>query len=210
MLILKENRMTNKFIIGIVFLITFWSNIVSAQNGVYADIDKANHGTGDLRGISVSIGYEKFFKKKLAWFSEFGTDITDREDPLNYTLNNRDINGSLRYTTAGVQLNGGIAAFPLKNKNEVKISLGGIFRYQSSSLPYSHETVYPPLLNYPYPLNGFQQEDNMRTFTLGGKLRFGYAYHFQIGFVLGVNGYIQTDTNGDSIYGYGLTIGKRF
>lgn len=176
------------------------------------DINNNMHGTGDMNGVYVNTQYSKMFSKKFDWFGEMGFSVND----LTYIdyfpgLENNDLRYEQRYVTAGLQFGGGISYRPLSKNSEVNIQLGPVVRYQSSSYPVSASTFSPTMTKLPIVVEHVNHgNEPLRTIALGGKLRLGYIYTFKKGFLIGANAHFQNDTNGDTMYSYGLTVGKRF
>ncbi len=176
------------------------------------DFDRSRHGTGDMNGIIVNLQYSKRFARRFDWYGDLGFSIHDLVR-LNDNPNNPAKNEiyERRYVTAGLQLGGGIAFRPITGKNEFSIQLGPLVRYQSSSLPVSSGILYPEFTKLPFMVEQVQHMDEpFRTFNVGARLRLAYYYTFSRNIIIGANANLQTDTYGDVIHGYGLSVGKRF
>jgi hypothetical protein len=89
----------------------------------------------------------KYFKDRLSWNSGFAGIIHDASFPLFFNdMNGNPIDGFVRYTTAGVQINGHIGYNFLNDHiHELKLKFGVFFRYQSSSLYDDLSVFYPPI-----------------------------------------------------------------
>lgn len=176
------------------------------------DFDRSRHGTGDMNGVFVNLQYIKSFAKRFDWYGDLGFSIHDLAHSNNNPNNpaKKEIYEQ-RYVTAGLQLGGGIAFKPLIGKNEFSVQLGPLLRYQSSSLPVSAGILYPETTKLPFMVEQVQHmNEPFRTFNVGARLRFAYYYTFSRNILLGANANLQTDTYGDVIHGYGISVGKRF
>ncbi|MFV0604631.1 MAG: hypothetical protein ACK5NK_02205 [Niabella sp.] len=200
----------HKIALSLFFIILF--QVIYAQKStIYSNVNRSAHGSGDMTGIAFDIGYKEKLREKINWYGEIGASSHDVSFYESYIDNNSDlIDASLRFVTSGMQLSGGFSCNPIQIPNDLNLQIGVVLRYQTSSLPSSVATYYPIVTNLPFPAHAFEQYEPMRTFAVGGKIAVGYSYTFKNNFFAGINGTYQTDTNGDSIYGYGLTIGKRF
>lgn len=210
----NDDRITypRHLMLFLAFTVTCSSFAQKGSRFFVLDINRSVHGSGDLPGILTDVRYVNTKGKKTAWYGELGGTVNNGRDYFFY----KDDSGnpkstSIRYVTAGIQLGAGFRYSPLKSSNEISIQAGPIVRYQSSSLPFLVSTYYPPFVNTTFPVHSFDQgEDKMETIALGAKLRIAYSYTFKKGFLAGINGNYQTDTNADAIYSYGITVGKAF
>lgn len=145
----------------------------------------------------------------MAWYAEFATGINNRATKLSYQVNGQTIDGSLRFITAGFQLGGGLGYNPVFKNNELLLRLGPIFRYQSTNVG-GYSIYYPAATQFAFPLVAYDHHRPQKTYSFGGKLSAIYLRSFKKGILAGVNGFYQTDTNSDAVYGYGVTVGKKF
>lgn len=177
------------------------------------NIGKSRHGSGDIPGVMVGIEYEKHFLRKLSLSSEIGFTIHDGSDLLLVTQTNGQVlDLSNRYTTAGIQLNEkfGYNFFKTK-KYDFGIRLGGLFRYQSSSLEDASTTYSPYLTGLPYPITVNEHTSPQRTYSVGVISQLFASYTINQKIILGVTTGLQLDTNGDTIFPQlSFTIGRRF
>lgn len=173
---------------------------------------RSTHGTGDLRGLIFISEYSKYFTKKLSWTAALGGTIHDGSLPLFFNdPGSQSIDGSIRYTTAGVQTAGYLGySFIRTNRHEVQVRAGALLRYQSSSYYNEVSVLYPLATGLAIPVNYFVNTTPQRTFAFGGSSELLYSYTFKKEISLGVLAGLQTDTNGDTITQTALTIGKRF
>ncbi len=170
------------------------------------------NGTGDINGFGFSVGYEKYFKKKVNWSASIGSTIHDGQFPIlyEYPEGNR-VDGSIRYTTAGFQ---GIYAlgynFLKSNTNEFTIELGALLRYQSTSYYDNVVVLYPALTNLPYPVVLFRNRAPQKTFAVGAAPQISYNYSLSKKIRIGIAVSYQFDTNGDNIAQISLLVGRKF
>ena len=112
---------------------------------------------------------------------------------------------------AGLQIAGHIGYSIVRNiRNELQVKLGGLFRYQSSSLPYSITILYPAITNLDFPVIVFDNVGPLRTFVPGASIQIRYNYTFNNKLTLGILGGFQADTEGDNISQISITAGFRF
>jgi hypothetical protein len=170
------------------------------------------HGSGDTRGLNFSVEYSKYFKKRLNWSASIGGTIHDGVFPVLYEYPTGVQNdGSIRYTTAGLQVLTHLGYNFIKSrKNELLFRLGSVLRYQSSSYWDVVTVLYPPLTGLPYPVVVFENSTPQRTIAIGGTTQLKYSYTTKRNISIGILGGFQFDTNGDNISHLSLTIGKRF
>jgi hypothetical protein len=136
----------------------------------------SKHGSGDLRGFYYGFNYSNYFKQKISWQISVEGDLYDGSLPLYFEMpvGNR-VDGSYRYSIAGVQLGYNLRYSFLKNKNhEALISAGAIIRYQSSSASDAINVLYPILTNLPIPVIYFQNETRQRTIAIGAYPKIEY------------------------------------
>lgn len=204
-----------RLIIMILMFIPVYSYAQDKPNSDYSlsmSISRTFEGSGDLNGISYNSYMKKHINQNLDWFIAIGGTIADGEHPLKYKPDGSGpyLDGSIRYTTAGLQLSGGVNLNLISNtKSELFIGAGPLLRYQTSSNA-GADISYPETTGLPYPVVRFQHSEPARTFSPGGIVNVGYNYTFNKGIFIGVLGSFQTDTNGDTISQMGVNFGKRF
>ena len=170
------------------------------------------HGTGDMVGLTFHTEYAEYFKKRFCWTIGLGGTIHDGSFPVFFNdPSGNQIDGSIRYTTAGVQTTSFLGYDLITtSEHEFQIRLGALLRYQSSSISDEMSVYYPLATGLPIPVNAFVNHTPQKTFALGGSTQILYNYTINqkvsIGFLTG----FQIDTNGDTISQISLTIGKRF
>lgn len=175
-------------------------------------VGASTNGTGDMKGVSFATKYGETFKKRLSWTVEIGGTVHDGAYPLFFTdPSGNSIDGSIRYATAGIQVIGDIGYSIIKSgKQEFKVVLGPLLRYQSSSYYDILDISYPAGTGLPEPVITFQNLTPQRTFAVGGSGQFQYNYIVSTKLTIGIVAGLQTDTNGDIITQLGLAVGRRF
>jgi hypothetical protein len=173
---------------------------------------RSSHSTGDIQGISVATEYENYFRKHFSWTIALGGTIHDGFEPLYYEdSRGRPIDGSFRYTTAGLQISSHFGYnFIRTTKHEFQFRAGGLLRYQSSSYFDDLQINYPIGTGYPVPIIIIENKTPQKTYAAGGSCQLLYNYTFNNNLSVGLLGGFQLDTNGDNISQLSLTIGKRF
>ena len=201
-----------KYLLLIAILIS--SQICHAQNEqIQVIFGRGVHGTGDMSGFGLSVGYSKNFKKRLSWTASIGTTIHDiLVYRINYEYPVRVWNdGSLKSTTAGLQGMFSIGYSFLKSyKNEICFKIGGLVRYESSSYYDRVQLLYPGITGLPYPVILIKNTSSQKTLSLGIMPELLYNYSLSKKINIGLVGAYQFDTNGDNIYQLSLSIGRRF
>lgn len=199
---------------NLVFLLLLFLFQISYGQGepikfIELDVARSIHGSGDLRGINFSSNYV-FQKNRFSQLVFIKGTIHDGEDTQIFELPGGRINdGSIRYTTAGVQVGYGIRyGFIKLKKHDTEIGVNGFGRYQSSSLYDVLTTYFAPLSDLPFPVAVFEHFESARTYAVG--LNLILSHRFQITETVGIKAFgdFQYDTNGDTIRGYGLGISK--
>lgn len=178
-----------------------------------ANIGAGKHGTGDLYGLMVGFEYEKQFRPKLSWSTEFAMTIHDGEELLLVKLDNlpqEDM--SYRFTTAGMQFAGKVGFHAVRTKNaDIGIKLGVAARYQSTSLADDRVLLFPALTGYPFPLRILRNTEPQRTIAAVALTQLFARHTFGKDIVVGALTGLQLDTNGDVLFPqFSLSIGKRF
>ncbi|HEX7847439.1 MAG TPA: hypothetical protein VF476_16675 [Chitinophagaceae bacterium] len=203
------------FFCSLAFLFSFHSNAQTKpdnlKNYLQVSAGRSSNGTGDLRGIIFSTQYGKHFKKKLLWNVFFSGTIHDGSYPLKFTVGTREVDGSIRYTTGGLQLGGGIGYSILKkSSHEILAKANCLFRYQSSSYPDYYQIDYPAGTGLPYPVILYSHSTPQRTYTVGGEAQLQYNYVIKEKWSIGIIGGVQTDTDGNTITQISLAGGIKF
>lgn len=177
------------------------------------NIGLSKAGTGDIYGLMIGFEYEKLFRPRLSWSTEFATSIHDGSDHLLVTIDNQPQQDmSYRYTTAGLQLAGKLGYHFVRTKRaDYGVKLGVLARYQSSSLSGDSEILFPALTGYQLPVRILRNTDPQRTIAAGALLQLFARYTFKKNIVVGGTVGLQIDTNQDVMFpALAITIGKRF
>lgn len=177
------------------------------------NIGLSKAGTSDIYGLIIGFEYEKQFRPRLSWSTEFATSIHDGSDHFLVTLDNQPQQDmSYRYTTAGIQLAGKLGYHFIRTKRaDYGVKLGVLARYQSSSLSDDREILFPALTGYPLPVRILRNTEPQRTLAAGALLQLFARYTFKKNIAVGATVGLQVDTNGDVMFpALAITIGKRF
>jgi hypothetical protein len=181
------------------------------SKSVELELARSKHGSGDLTGFSFASNYI-FTKNRFSQLVFIEGSIHDGEYTLIFdTPDGLTNDGSIRYTTAGVQVGYGVrySLFEFKNQ-KTEVGLNGLIRYQSTSLYDTVTILFPALTDIPFPVVVLGQESDARTIALGSKLILSHRVALTKTIDLKALGSFQYDTNGDTIGGYGLGISKRW
>ncbi len=184
----------------------------SVQPGQYLQISggSSKHGSGDLKGILFSTEYGKYFRKNISWSLRLSGTIHDGYYPLEFLAGGQTIDGSIRYTVAGVQLGANLGYSIFRNdKHELLTKGGALLRYQSSSLPDYYEIAYPAATGLPYPVIIYNHSTRQRTYTVGADVQMQYSYSIKQKWFIGLLGGFQFDTGGDNVSQISLATGFR-
>ena len=206
--------MKNKFIF--LLLIVSFSSYAQNKNNInnkhiQFNLGRASHGTGDMRGLIFTTEYGKDFKKHLSWIIGISGTIHDGFRSNFFESNGNLIDGSIRYTTAGVQTVGQIGYSAIKTtEHEIQIRAGALVRYQSSSFYDDVSILFPGGTGLPFPVIVFNNTTPQRTYSIGGNFEIHYNYTITKKIMIGILAGLQTDTNGDTISQLSLSIGRRF
>ncbi len=182
----------------------------SKQPSFEVNIGRSFAGTGDTWGYQFGFTYTEVITKKLNWFVGLEGSLHDEEgDVLIFDdPNGNTINSTLYDVTGGIQLLGGVRYNFIQNTHHnLGLSLGGVFRYQASSVNDYIETIFPILTDYPVPVRVIINETKQRTYSPGGVFKVQYNYKFNNKYLLGLTAGIQNDTNEDIISFFTLGFG---
>ena len=200
-------------------LLAFMLNDAFAQSNdaLQFTISQSTHGTGDLKGFSFDLSYDHSLKRRFDWTNGLTTTIHSGHDRGEYTIFfpnqppivvNPDSKSFLHYTTAGVQLtsilNFNILAFP---RHKLRIGVGPIFRYESSSYPESWSYTLEAT-DEAVPVYTFNYQGDTNQFNIGYSFGLSYFAAITKKYQLGIKVFFQNDTDGASITHLGLSIGR--
>lgn len=172
-------------------------------------IGKSKHGSGDLDGVMLSMGFSKKLSKQFSWHVNLSSTLHEGKFPVIYSIpgTTNTIDGSYRYTTGGFQgsfLIGHNFLKPVKHRLDIR--LGGLLRYQSSSY-YDVITVYYPLsTGLPVPVIALENTTPQRTFAIGAIGEANYGYQLSPKLMLGASAGLQADSNGDTLSQLSLSV----
>ena len=199
----------------LIFLLLPFS--ISAQNPLRSSTDialgRSIHGTGDLAGYYLGFQFDLPITPKFYWYLGIEATVNDAPDfPLIYEEPNGNIqNGTLHFVTSGLQLIGGVGfKFVNSQRHVLGLNFNPLFRYQASSISDVIGTIYPAATGLPIPIRVIVSETPYRTYSVGASLKVKYQYQLNEKWQLGLMGGLQSDTNGDTIYYYGLQIGRKY
>lgn len=205
---------------SIALLLFFLPALLCAQDtvallnkSIQVDMGTGLHGSGDLAGLTLNTSYTHYFRKIVSYTVEIGTSIHYGSSTLYYTDNfGKNIDGSIRFTTAGIQLAGKIGLSIFRNKkNDLGLRLGPLVRYQSSSIPDSITTLFPAAgTGFDVPITFISNENPQNTLALGGAFQLFYNYSISNKIYIGPSAGFQIDTNGDTISNISLACGVKF
>jgi hypothetical protein len=192
--------------------LTFCQKATNFKEFLGISVGRSKHGTGDINGFAFNSEYSKQFRRKLSWSATFGGTLHDGSRDLFFTApNGNNVDGSIRYTTGGIQSTIGINYNIIqKSHGELFLRINSLFRYQSTSYYDIVTILYPPITGLPIPVVYFENMSPARTFAVGGTGQVGYNYTMANRIVLRLFGDFQVDSNGDVLSQIGLAIGKRF
>lgn len=205
---MQISKESNLIIVLLFFLSQIGYGQREAKKFIELDFASSIHGSGDLQGINFSSSYV-FQKNRFSQLVFIKGTIHDGEDTQIFELPDGRINdGSIRYTTAGVQVGYGVRySFIKLDKHDTEIGVNGFARYQSSSL-YDAFTRFSSLPDIPFPVVILEHTEPARTYAVG--LNIILSHRFRITESVGIKAFgdFQFDTNGDTIRGVGLGISK--
>jgi len=191
---------------------TLTAQIKLPEHAIEIIAGRSTHSTGDNKGASFAVVYEKYFRKKLSWTIELGSTIHDGSFPLFYTdPSGHILDGSYRYTTAGFQIAGHAGySFIRSSRHEFQLRAGGLVRLQSSSYFDELGVLYPIATGLSIPVTYFVNTTPQRTYAAGASCQLQYNYTFRNRLQLGTLAGFQMDTNGDNISHLSVMVGRRF
>jgi len=175
--------------------------------------DYCDHSDGGMKGASVASEYTHYFTKRLSLGFNLRATIHNDKYPVPYDVGGSTVDGSIRVTTAGIQL-GATGGFSLINipRHEFRISLGPFVRYESDSNGEDGYAVYfPSQTGVNAYLVAYDNHTPQETVSFGVIIQAQYNYTFRNNLFLGVQSGYQTDTQDDQIFHMiGIAVGKRF
>lgn len=175
-------------------------------------VGRSFHGTGDLRGVIITTGYTKNLKNRLGLNISLGGTLHDGSQPLFFVNpTGQNIDGSIRYTTGGLQFASHLGYSLIKTTNHCfQVRAGGLLRYQSSSVYDGIAILYPAGTGYPVPVIVFNNTSPQRTFSIGVSTQLFYNYNINNKISVGLLAGFQIDSHGDVIRQTCISVGRRF
>jgi hypothetical protein len=207
--ILKESK---NFFYFLFFLVVFNTAVFAQKNShIELNVVRSVHGTGDISGFNFAGNYISSINKSFSLVFSFGGSTHSDKDVLIFDVDDRVIDGSILYTTSGIQVGFGFGYnFINANRHKFVLRLVPFGRYQSTSIPDVSTILYPPLTELPFPVIVF--ENNSPSETIAAGIESDLIYNFKLNNTISINLLcsLQFDTNGDTIRGFGLGIVKSF
>lgn len=201
-----------KKIVWVLIMSITVANAFSQNENIHIAVGRSFHGTGDFRGISFSTNYERFFKNKaFSGTYSFGGTIHDGDFPIYYNYPaGETTDGSIRYTTAGLQIGYYLGYNFIKKVDCAKLQfkIGGIARYQTSSYYDDVAVLYGALTNIPFPVVVIRNFTPSRTYAVGLNPQISFSHIAGKKYFFGIKGDFQFDTNEDNIASLSLMIGR--
>jgi hypothetical protein len=192
-------------------LASFLISQVAAQskNAFFVSAGKSFHGTGDLKGIAVDVMHEHNLNKRLSWSNSLTTTIHYK---IHRGLNNNNSSqpslqdNLMRFTTAGIQLNSHIDLTLINfSDNKIKLEVGPMLRFQSSSYPTSFGIHQEN--NFPYLYYVVNYNENYNTISPGYNVSLSYITNVSYKYKAGFKATFQNDTRSDVITSLSLIFG---
>lgn len=172
----------------------------------------ARHGSGDMDGVAIELGYEFSLGKKLSFYNDLAFTLHSQKE-MFYALSSDSFDPNyptepLNFVTAGIQTSPTLYWNFLKNeKQNLKIGGGTVIRYQANSFPDAYNFYYrPDRWREPfYVIKDVQPS----VLTIGYKLSLEYVFLNTSKILLGAKAFYQNDTNGDLLAGFGVSIKRK-
>jgi hypothetical protein len=173
----------------------------------------SKHGSGDFKGLFVDVGFYRQFGRKFRLGFDLATTIHTGRDAIlinDNVFNNRTIDGSVRFTTAGIQFGAGGEWRIIRNRHyEVALGISSILRYQSASNGDDGYNIYlPSQTGQPTVLVGFDNKTPQQTISLGFAPNTAVYFISRKGSRLGPVISLQLDSHDDVIFNAGLKYTK--
>lgn len=156
--------------------------------------------------------YSRYLKKNVGLSFSLGGTLHDGSTPLFFTVpSGQKIDGSIRYTTGGLQFASHLGYSLIKTTNHrFQAKAGGLFRYQSSSPSHGVTILYPVGSGLQVPVIVFENTTSQRTFSIGASTQLLYNYNITPKIAVGLLAGFQIDSNGDVIRQTCISVGRRF
>ncbi|MBK0381923.1 hypothetical protein I5M32_03040 [Pedobacter sp. SD-b] len=173
----------------------------------------ANHGTGDLSGLMIAIGYKHQFRSRLSFYTNLAFTVNSADDfsyrSISQPPNTIDKTVALHFVTAGLQTSPTLFYTLLKSKKQqLNIGAGTIIRFQNTSLPEKYGYGYDNSQDRQPSYKIYKTHPT--TLSIGYQFALDYKYLITNKMEYGLKGFYQNDTNSDLIVGVGLTFARKF
>jgi len=192
-------------IITLIFIFNLHHSFAQKDNSsLQLSFGTSGHGTGDLQGFALDLGYDHVISRRL----DFSNGITTTmHSGYDYPYNGLPERHMLHYTTAGIQLNSMVNfSFISLPRHKFRIGGGTVLRYQSTSLPDVYSMNFNSDPDDPTYRFNFYNQPNI--FTIGYSFDISYIARVTNKFQLGIKAQFQNDTNGDAITQLSLIVGR--
>lgn len=172
----------------------------------------SRHGSGDINGVMVDVGYEFNLKDRFSFYNNLSFTLHSGKE-IFYDLTPQPTNPDyqtqpLNFVTAGIQSSPTIFYSLINGKKQrFKIGVGGVIRYQANSFP-DRYLYYYRSNNWDEPFY-IIKEIQPSVFTVGYKISFNYVFINKLKTSYSFIGSYQNDTNGDLIFGLGFQIARK-
>ncbi|MBC8111906.1 MAG: hypothetical protein H7Y04_12670 [Verrucomicrobia bacterium] len=201
-------------LVGILwFTFAFGQNFDRPKNQFLGiSMSRSKHGTGDIAGISFNTEYSRNIRKRISMIVTFGGTLHDGSKSLIYSSpSGETIDGSIRYTTGGIQTSFGIGYDFIQTLHHAfQVRLSPLLRYQSTSYYDVLTILFPPITGLPIPVVYFENLTPARTFAIGAMGHTSYNFTPKNRNIFRLFGEFQLDSNGDVISGLGVSWGMKF
>lgn len=198
-----------------IILFIFTSVNIYSQNNEYSyslsgEFGFNQHGTGDIKGFTYGLKFNKFLSKKFDLIIGFEGNLNDsRGDIFTWEDPNGNIYDSTPHNViTGIQLSGGIG-FNIINSSRNKFGINpSVFgRYQADSMFNTTITDFPILTGYPVPIRTYIREEPGNIWSAGALVKLYYNYKINGKYLIGLNPGFQYDTNEDTMIFITLSLG---
>lgn len=213
--------MKSKLLLSLLILITTFCEAqtrldtlkkIESNGSLSLGVSFSRHGSGDLNGYLVDIGYEYQLKKRFSFYNNIAFSVHSGRD-FAYDLIDQPPNPDnqskpLIFVTSGVQTTPTLFyAIANGEKQKFKIGIGPVFRFQENSLPDSY--IYYKRRDFLRENYYVIREIQPKIFTVGYKFSIDYAFAVSQKNRLSLKAFYQNDTNGDLLVGIGLSYAHR-
>lgn len=170
------------------------------------------HSRQSLSGYTFELGNEIKLQDRLYFHQSFAFTVHSGKDPQNSMSTQNSLSGStidpLLFITGGLQYTPSMQVEIIPKL--LKISGGGLIRYQTTSWPdryafFSEETT-PSVIPAHYKI----YEIHPHTISIGLRFSANLQVIQQKSYSIRLNGFMQQDTNKDLIHGIGVLVAMNY